>query len=229
MTDVVNPSSERLADSFLTSGAIAYGGGTEGFIVDASVGDGFTDLARDVADIDENELDSFDDVTEDDGLNRDIAPGEGFVFGSYIARDVETTVTLDDDTEGQTVYVGWDGEGGDSVIIGLEDAFTWKDQRIPLITYDTSSDEVSSSTEEASKSAPGETSIASQWEEDEDDENKLVLIDPYTGIIVGTSTVEEWMGNAVYEDETELPEDAPEGAQAYVQDTETLFIETGTE
>jgi hypothetical protein len=70
------------------------------------------------------------------------------VFGSWVAIDTQTTVTLAADTAGQTVSVGWNKDGTDDVIVGLDAAFSSAsgdaDQKIPLFTFDTDASGVTS-------------------------------------------------------------------------------------
>ena len=138
MTEKANPSINRPIEAFNTAGAIAYGGSEEGFIIDGveptpiSVGDlGIT----------EENLNSFEETSSGSSLDVTIDAGEAFVFGSWVAIDTPTTVSLDSSTTGQTVYVGWNKDGSDDVIVGLESAFETAsgsaDQKIPLWDFDT--------------------------------------------------------------------------------------------
>jgi len=139
MTDKVNPSKNRPAESFVTATAsIAKGGGTEGYVVHDSP----TDAAIDDADLNEAALNSFEETSGAASLDVTIDPGEGFAGGAWFARDVETTVTLEASTSNQIVYAGWDKDLPDDVIIGLESDFKDLDQKIELYSYDTDADGV---------------------------------------------------------------------------------------
>lgn len=145
MTDKVNPSINRPAEAFKTAGAIAYAGGREeGFIVEAGSP---TEIAVQDGGITEGNLNAFNYSTA--GLDVTVDGGEAFVFGSWLAIDTQTTVTLADNTSGQQIYVGWNKDGTDDVIVGLQSAFDNAtgntDQKIPIGTFDTSGGSVSSS------------------------------------------------------------------------------------
>jgi len=141
MTQRVNPSPGRPAESFPTAGAIAYGGhGEEGFIRQGSEP---TRIAQQDLNISEGNLNTFAETHSSTSLDVTIDAGEAFIFGSWVCIDTSTTVTLASDTAGQTVYVGWDKDAADAVVIGLDSAFTNNgvdtDQRIELYTFDTDS------------------------------------------------------------------------------------------
>jgi len=139
MTDKVNPSKNRPAESFVTAaGSIAKGGGSDGYVVEDSP----TDVATYDDDIVEAELNAFEETSSDTSLDVTIDPGEAFVGGSWLARDVETTVTLAADTNDQIVYVGWDHDAANTVIIGLEAEFHDLDQKTELYSYNTDADGV---------------------------------------------------------------------------------------
>lgn len=135
MTDQVNPSTNRPADSFLTASAsIALAGGHgDGFVIS----DTPSDAATYESDIDETQLNKFAETSSSSSLDVTIDPGEAVVGGAWLARDVSTTVTLAASTNDQTVYVGWDHTATDSVIIGLDSAFAPLDQKIELYSYNT--------------------------------------------------------------------------------------------
>ena len=139
MTDKVNPSKNRPAESFVTAaGSIAKGGGTDGYVVEDSP----TDVAEYDDDIDGAALNAFEETSSDTSLDVTIDPGEAFVGGSWMARDVETTVTLAESTDDQVVYAGWDHDATNTVIIGLEADFHDLDQKTELYSYDTDADGV---------------------------------------------------------------------------------------
>jgi len=150
MTDKVNPSQFRPAEAFKTAGAIAYGGhGGGGFISPAASP---TDISVQDGGIDETVLNAFAQTSSASSFDVTIDPGEAFVFGSWLAIDTSTTVTLASSTTGQTVYVGWNKDGTNDVIIGLSSAFDNAsgntDERIPLFTFDTDGSGVTSVTDE---------------------------------------------------------------------------------
>jgi len=138
MTEKANPSPSRPADAFATAGAIAYGGSIDGFIID---GASPTAISQQDAEINEDNLDTFSQSSSSSSLTISISGGEGFVFGAWLAIDTQTTITLDASTSGQTVFLGWNKNSSNDVIIGLDDAFstvpTDTDQRIPLYEFDT--------------------------------------------------------------------------------------------
>jgi hypothetical protein len=148
MTEKANPSPNRPADAFSTAGAIAYGGSVDGFIVD---GTNPTDISTQDSDIDETALNTFEETTSTTSLTVNIDPGEGFVFGSWLAVDTQTSVTLDASTSAQTVYLGWNKDTSNDVIIGKDSSFSTvqsdTDQRIALYEFDTDSSGVTSTTD----------------------------------------------------------------------------------
>lgn len=148
MTEKANPSPNRPADPFKTAGAIAYGGSVDGFIVDSA---NPTDISTQDADIDETTFNNFTESSSGSSFTVSIAPGEAFVFGSWIAIDTSTDVSLNSGTAGQTVYLGWNKNTSDDVIIGLDSAFaasaTDADEKIPLYDFDTDSSGVTSVTD----------------------------------------------------------------------------------
>lgn len=148
MTQKANPSIRRPAEAFKTAGAIAYGGSVDGFVVDSASP---TDISTQDVGIDETAFNSFGATTSTSSLTVNIDPGEGFVFGSWLAIDTQTTVSLDASTTGQTVYLGWNKDTSNDVIIGTDSSFATSqsdsDQRIPLYDFDTDSTGVTSKTD----------------------------------------------------------------------------------
>jgi len=151
MTEKANPSINRAAEAFKTAGAIAYGGNPDGYISPAGSP---TEMSVQDLDINENALSAFDENSNASSLNVVISGGEAFVFGSWLAIDTQTTVTLQSNTSNQTVYVGWNKDGADDVIVGLdgafEDASGNADQKIPLWTFNTNNSGVTGVTDERS-------------------------------------------------------------------------------
>jgi len=148
MTEKANPSANRAAEAFKTAGAIAYGGSREGFIVE---GGSPTEISIQDPEVEDNNLNEFEETSSTTSLEVTIDPGEAFVFGSWIVKDYETTVTLPASST-TTVYVGWNKDGSDDVIIGTESAFSAAsgdaDQKIPLYEYVTDSTGVTSVTDQ---------------------------------------------------------------------------------
>lgn len=135
MTDIVNPSYNRQASSFLTAGTIAYNAGvSDGFVIASA--DSPTPLANDQG-LTVTNLTGFAESSSSSSLDVTIDGGEGFVFGSYVARDVSTTVTLAASTNNQVVYLGWDDNAPDTIKIGLAADFDSTDPKIELYSYDT--------------------------------------------------------------------------------------------
>jgi len=139
MTNKVNPSINRPAEAFKTAGAIAYGGyGDSGFVVS---GDNPTEIAVQDAGISEENLNEFQEIHTSDSLEVTIDPGESFIFGSWVCIDTQTTVTLPSNAKDEVVYVGWNKDGTDDVIIGRPETFNNSsgntDMKIPLWEFQT--------------------------------------------------------------------------------------------
>lgn len=139
MTEKANPSVNRPAGSFETAGAIAYSGGfSDGWI---SPSGSPSEISVQDADISESNLDAFAENSSSSSLTVDISGGEAFVFGSWLAIDTTTSVSLSSSTNGQTVFVGWNKDGTDDVIVGTSSDFSSAsgntDQKIPLFNFDT--------------------------------------------------------------------------------------------
>ena len=151
MTEKANPSANRAAEAFKTAGAIAYGGSREGFIVDANLAGNPTEISVQDPDINESNFNNFGETSSTTSLDVDIAGGEAFVFGAWIAIDTVSTVTLPASST-TTVYVGWNKDGTDDVIIGTPSAFSSAsgdaDQKIPLFEFVTDSTGVTSVTDQ---------------------------------------------------------------------------------
>jgi len=150
MTDKVNPSNTRPAESFKTAGAIAYGGhGDSGFIVDSA---NPTDISLQDGDIDETQFNEFEESHTTSSFDVTIDPGEAFVFGSWLAIDTPTTVTLTSNTSNQIIYLGWNKDSADDVIIGLQSEFDNTsgntDKKIPIWEFDTDGSGVTDSRNE---------------------------------------------------------------------------------
>jgi hypothetical protein len=96
-------------------------------------------------------------------LDVTIEGGEAIVEGAALARDTQTTVTLAASTNDQTVYVGWERDTTDSVVIGLVSDFAAKDRRMPIFDIDTDESGVTAITDRrpAASVAIGGTALAS--------------------------------------------------------------------
>lgn len=139
MTEKVNPSFNRRASPFKTAGAIAYGGhGEEGFIRKSG---NPTDIAVQDPDINDTTLNAFAQSSTASSLTVTIDPGESFIFGAWTCIDTETTVTLPANENAATVFVGWNKNSSDDVIIGTDATFANAigdtDKRIPLFDFET--------------------------------------------------------------------------------------------
>lgn len=149
MTQRANPSVNRPTEAFKTAGAIALAGGTEdGWI---SPSDETSDISIQDPAISDEDLNAFAESSVTDSTTITIDPGEAFVFGSWIVKDTETEVELAPSTPDQTVFLGWNNNEANDVIIGLVDDFNNGpndvDQRIPLYDFDTDASGVTSVTD----------------------------------------------------------------------------------
>jgi hypothetical protein len=110
--------------------------------------------------IDQAAFTGFTATTASDSLDVTIGPGEAFVDG-WLAKDTSTTVTLDADTAGQTVVLGWNPDAvydeavdatrddADEVLLDTQanvEAMTQEKPYIPIHEFDTDSNGVISST-----------------------------------------------------------------------------------
>jgi len=149
MTQRANPSVNRPVEAYKSAGAMALAGGTEtGWISPSGTP---SDISVQDRAILEEELNAFKEDSSNTSLSVIIDPGEAFVFGSWIVKDTTTSVSLAPDTSNQIVYVGWNNNLANDVIIGLESEFNTdpndSDQKIPLYSYDTDSQGVTSVTD----------------------------------------------------------------------------------
>jgi len=142
MTQLVNPSIDRIADSFLTAGSLAYAGLGDGTIIPSAE---TTELANQSA-IDETVLNSFAYSTSTSSLTVNISAGEAFIFGSWVAKDTQTSVTLPQSTTTR-VYLGWDANAANSVLIGDSSSFEAGDAKIELAEFVTDGSGVTSDTD----------------------------------------------------------------------------------
>jgi len=148
MTDKVNPSITRPAEAFKTAGAISLAGGSGGWISPSAEP---SDISVQDGGINDGVLNAFSQASGSTSFDVTIDPGEAFVYGSWLAIDTATVVTLSSNTASQTLYVGWNKDSSDDVIIGLQSAFDNAsgntDQKIPLYDFDTDGSGVTSVTD----------------------------------------------------------------------------------
>jgi hypothetical protein len=156
MTEKAHPSINRTADPFKTAVGFAEAGGTgAGFVVG---GASPTELAAQDAGIDETQLNAFAESHATDSYDVTIDPGEAYVYGSWIAKDTATTVTVAESTADQTIYAGWNKDSPDDVIVGLASAFEEADgdtdMKIPLYDVDSDGSGVTAVTDRRAFSPP---------------------------------------------------------------------------
>lgn len=146
MTQIVNPSIDRVADSFLTAGSFAYSGLKQGKIITSGQS---TELAKQSS-INDTVLNGFAYSTSASSLTVTVSPGEAFVFGSWLAKDTQTSVTLPAATTTK-IYVGWDRKSANTVIVGTASDFsttqTDNDSKIPIGEFTTDASGVTSNTD----------------------------------------------------------------------------------
>lgn len=146
MTDRVYPSKDAaIIGRRAAAAAELAGGSSEGWVVPAA--DDPRNLAADEPDIDETALNAFAESHSASSFDVTIDPGAALVGGSWLARDLASTVTLASSTANQTVYAGWDVSMSHTVIIGLSGAFNADDPRLPLWEFDTDGSGVTAATD----------------------------------------------------------------------------------
>lgn len=144
MVEKVSPSNGHLGDPVEASTAIENQTVNLGYVVPSASP---TQLSVDDADITEANLNEFAETSSTTSFDVTIDPGEAFVGGSWLAIDVSTTVTLASGTTNQTVFVGWDWESGDNILIGLDSAFGAYEPQLPLWDFDTDANGVTNATD----------------------------------------------------------------------------------
>lgn len=150
MTQKVIPCTKGDSDGYIVAQLIAKGANTDGWIQESSS----ALLADNHGSISGAPLNAFAESHSSSSYDVTIDTGEGFVGGAWAAKDTTTTATLNSSTTGQTVYLGWDAEGTDTILIGLTDGstgdpgFTSEDPRIPIWTFDTDGSGVTASYDE---------------------------------------------------------------------------------
>ncbi|WP_459191815.1 hypothetical protein [Halosimplex sp. J119] len=146
MTDKVNPTLDGNPSSQQTAAAIRFAGGSsDGWIVPA--GSDPANIATDDDVIDETALNAFTGSHSSSSFDVTVDPGQAYVGGAWLARDITTTVTLDASTVDQTVYAGWDVTSSNTVLIGTASEFDPRDPRLPLFDFDTDSSGVTAVTD----------------------------------------------------------------------------------
>ena len=196
MTDKVRPSVNAPGKRHQVATTIAVGAGSPGWVVPAAG----VELADEAADLDGAALNAFAATASGASLDVTIDPGEGFVGGAWLARDVESTVTLAAGTAGQTVYLGWHKDKRDTVIVGLDGAFQADDRRIPIWTFDTDAGGVTASVDERDV---GQT---------------------MTPAILRAADV---LRVPVYASKADIPTDLPTGTIAFAREETTFYGEDG--
>lgn len=141
MTDKVHPTQGE-ASSQLTSGAIKWAAQTDWIVPSGE------DYLAAFAGLSGTPLNGFQESHSASSYDVTIDTGEGFVGGRWCGRDVTTTVTLASSTNNQTVYAGWESSTANSVVIGLDSAFSSSDdgRQTEIWEFDTDGSGVTSST-----------------------------------------------------------------------------------
>lgn len=137
MTDRVHPSGTRPSDPKLTAATGYYGSGS--FVVPDT-----DDLYASYDGLLGAPLNAFA-FKSSSGMDVVIDTGESFIEGGYVARDVETTVTLDAQVSNQMVYLGYDPDATNKVVIGKDSDFQARWPRISIWEFDTDGSSVTSS------------------------------------------------------------------------------------
>lgn len=154
MTDRVFPSLDRTALSREFAAAIRYAGSVpNGWIVPSADDPG--NIATDDSNITEGNLNAFAETSTTSSFDVTIDAGQAYVGGAWLARDTSTTVTLSSSTNGQSVYVGWDVDTNNTVLIGKSGAFDADDPKHEIWTFDTDGSGVTSATDKRRLDGPG--------------------------------------------------------------------------
>lgn len=146
MTDKVIPSPSGDSNGYIVARIIEFAGGSSGWIQESStalLADNDTDLDQTAV-----PLNAFGESHSASSFDVTIDTGEGFIGGSWVARDTTTTVTLASDTTGQSVYAGWDHDATETMIIGTDSAFGAQDPQLEIWTFDTDGSGVTSATDQ---------------------------------------------------------------------------------
>jgi len=150
MTDVVEPSNDRVPADPSVARARQRAGGRESYVAKS----GEPLLKDEAGDFNPNDslgagADNEFAIASQSGSSLDVTidGGEAVVEGAILARDTQTTVTLAASTNNQTVYLGYDRDLNDTVIIGLDADFAAEDRRMPIFDFDTDGSGVTSVTD----------------------------------------------------------------------------------
>lgn len=148
MTDSVIPSVGGNSDGYILGRIIEFAGGSSGWIQESST----AKLADNDSRLNQSNvpLNAFGESHSSSSFDVTIDTGEAFIGGSWLARDTTTTVTLSSSTTGQKVYVGWDADATETVIIGKSGAFASQDPKLHIWTFDTDGSGVTSATDKRS-------------------------------------------------------------------------------
>lgn len=152
MSDVVNPSQKRAIDSYKTAGLIKEVAGSNDFILSPPI----SSMATYASQIDHTSPDFGTFLVDSiSGLDVTFEGGEAIIGGAWVARDTTTTVSLEPNTSGQEVYVGYDAGQPDSVILNVSDGtnFASRDPKLKIKEFDTDATSITSQTD-ASTSGP---------------------------------------------------------------------------
>ena len=145
MSDEIEPSVQGGSDAYLLAQVI-YRGALTDWIQPGDV----TLIADFASNIDAAELplDAFDLTHSGSSLTATVETGEGFVGGAYVATDETHDVTLEASTTNQTIYVGWDADATNALIVGTEAAFDSEDPKLLIWTVSTDANGVTNADDE---------------------------------------------------------------------------------
>lgn len=133
MTDSVNVSPGHVGEPLENARTFRHAAHSEGWVVPSTE----TLLADVRSELAAGPYSAFGESHSGTSYDVTIDTGEAIVGGVALARDTTTTVNLDSNTTNQVVYVGWAQASKDTVVIGLDTAFTDSNPKIPLWEFDT--------------------------------------------------------------------------------------------
>lgn len=143
MTERAQPGAQRSIAHNIEIGE-ALGNLSDGWIVPSDE----TTLSAQRSDLDETAFTEFNSTYSATSFDVDIGAGEGYVDG-WVAKDVPTTVTLEPNTAGQIVVLGWNvdatydssihakRDGADEIYVALESDVPQNDPHTPIWEFDT--------------------------------------------------------------------------------------------
>ena len=135
MTELVNPSINRVATALETAGSIAYAGGSvDGYIQQANTP---SDISVKSTEINEGNLNAFAESHSASSFDLTVDAGEAFIYGAWVVTDEQNTVTIPADETGYLIYLGWDIDGANNLIIGDSSSFNTDDPKIQLYSVNT--------------------------------------------------------------------------------------------